>query len=126
MQQTGSHRQNYRLWEQQEVLQERRRLRSEELFPRVMAASVCLKDSAKDHTQFSDTAAPDHQQHFNFQALPKALQLQVAGLLSVSSRCALGQCSRTTLELVCTQSADTCAAVKSMLCAGTDLCGTCS
>ena len=71
MQQTGSHRQNYRLWEQQEVLQERRRLRSEELFPRVMAASVCLKDSAKDHTQLSDTAAPDHQQHFNFQALPK-------------------------------------------------------
>ena len=101
------HRQNYRLWEQQEVLQEHRRLRSEELFPRLASphnsAARAPPSSKPSHQQLVATGTdPQQQAAFEFQALPKALQLEVAGLLDVSTRCALGQSSRAMLELVCT------------------------
>ena len=102
------HRQNYRLWEQQEVLQEHRRLRSEELFPRLTNhhnRAARAPPLSKPFSQSLVAADGDQQQQqaaFEFQALPKALQLQVAVLLDVSSRCALGQSSRAMLELVCT------------------------
>ena len=102
------HRQNYRLWEQQEVLQERRRLRSEQLFPRARPASS--QQPATSQSAYEPSLEPEldqqqeqrEQQHIDFQSLPKALLLQVAGLLDVSSRCSLGQCNRAMLELVCT------------------------